>query len=221
MFDLTSLITAGGYLAVAAIVFTESGLLIGVILPGDSLLFTAGFLASQGYLSIVPLAVIAFVAAVLGDNVGYWLGHRFGRSVFSRKGSLLLDPSHIERAERFYAAYGPKTIVLARFMPVIRTVAPVLAGVGSMHWRTFAFYNVFGGLLWAVGLTVAGYWMGESIPNADRYITPIVLAIIAASVAPGLWHILKNPDHRRELWARLRMSRRKNEETRSGNTTPR
>lgn len=201
--DLASLVKAAGYLGVAAIVFTESGLLIGIVLPGDSLLFTAGFLASQGFLSIVPLTIAAFLAAVLGDNVGYWLGQRFGRSVFSRHGSILLDPEHIARAERFYAVHGPKTIVLARFVPVIRTVAPVLAGVGSMHWRTFALYNVLGGLLWGVGLTVAGYALGAAIPDADRYILPIVVAIILASVAPGILHVLRTPEHRRDLWRRV------------------
>jgi len=201
--DLASLIKAAGYLGVAAIVFTESGLLIGIVLPGDSLLFTAGFLASQGFLSIVPLTVAAFIAAVLGDNTGYWLGKRFGSSVFSRRGSLLLDPAHITRAERFYASHGPKTIVLARFIPVIRTVAPVLAGVGSMHWRTFALYNVLGALLWGVGVTLAGFLLGSVVPHADRYILPIVVFIVLASVAPGILHVLRNPEHRRDLWRRV------------------
>jgi membrane-associated protein len=204
MFDLVTLIKTAGYLGVGIIVFTESGLLIGVILPGDSLLFTAGFLASQGYLNIILLALVAFIAAVLGDNVGYWLGKRFGHSVFSRRGSLLLDPSHIEKAEKFYAAHGPKTIMLARFVPVMRTLAPVLAGVGSMHWRTFAIYNVLGGLLWGVGLSVGGYALGAVIPDADRYILPIVALIIIASLLPGLWHFFREPEHRRASLAKLR-----------------
>ncbi len=204
MFDLVTLIKTAGYLGVGAIVFTESGLLVGVILPGDSLLFTAGFLASQGYLHIVPLALVAFTAAVLGDNVGYWLGKRFGHSVFSRQGSFLLDPSHITKAEHFYAAHGPKTIMLARFVPVMRTLAPILAGVGSMHWRTFAIYNVLGGLLWGVGLSVAGYALGAVIPDADRYILPIVAMIIVASLLPGLWHFFREPEQRRAALAKLR-----------------
>lgn len=208
MFDLVSLIKAVGYLGIGVIVFTESGLLVGVILPGDSLLFTAGFLASQGFLHIVPLAITAFVAAVLGDNVGYQLGKRFGPSVFSRKGSLLLDSSNIEKAEHFYAAHGPKTIMLARFVPVMRTLAPILAGVGSMHWRTFALYNVIGGFIWAVGLTVGGYFLGSVIPNADHYIFPIIAVIIVVSLIPGLLHFFRNPEFRHNLMARLRNLRR-------------
>ncbi len=204
MFDLVSLIKGAGYIGVAAIVYTESGLLIGLFLPGDSLLFTAGFLASQGYLSIVPLFLVAFVAAVLGDNTGYWLGKRFGPSVFRRRGSLLLDFEHIHRAEAYFLRHGPKTIVLARFIPVIRSIAPILAGVGSMHWRTFFFYNIIGGLLWGVGVTLAGYYLGNAIPGIDEYIVPIVLFIILASVAPGAWHLLRDARSRAQLVATVR-----------------
>lgn len=195
MLDLVSLIKTAGYLGVAAIVFTESGLLIGLVLPGDSLLFTAGFLASQGYLDIFLLILISFVAAIAGDNVGYWFGHRFGHTVFSRRGSFLLDPSHIQKAERFYARYGAKTIVLARFIPVIRTIAPVLAGVGNMPRTIFLRYNIVGGFIWAVGVTLAGYFLGAAIPGVDRYLIPIIGAIIIISVAPGLWHLWR--EHQR------------------------
>lgn len=191
MFDITSLIKAAGYLGVAVVVFAESGLLVGLFLPGDSLLFTAGFLASQGFLSIVPLAFVAFAAAVIGDSVGYWFGRRFGRSVFTRKDSLFLDEGHIERAERFYATYGPKTILLSRFVPVVRTLAPVLAGVGNMEYRLFLSYNILGGLVWGVGLSLAGYWLGRNIPNVDRYLLPIVALIIVLSVVAGLWQFLR------------------------------
>lgn len=204
MYDLSELIKGAGTVGVAAIVFTESGLLIGIVLPGDSLLFTAGFLASQGYLPIVPLTVAAFIAAVLGDNTGYWLGARFGRSVFSRKDSLLLDPDHISRAERYFAEHGPKTVVLARFIPVIRTIAPVLAGVGSMPRATFMIYNVVGALAWAVGVTLAGYFLGSLIPGVDRYLVPIVLFILIASVLPGIMPILRDPTRRTAMVARIR-----------------
>lgn len=204
MFDVASLITSVGYVGIAAIVFTESGLLIGLFLPGDSLLFTAGFLSSQGYLSIIPLSLIAFIAAVLGDNMGYWLGKRFGPSVFRRQGSLLLDPEHIRRAETFFEKYGSKTIILARFVPVVRSLAPVLAGVGSMHWRTFFLFNIIGGLAWGVGITLAGYYIGNAIPGVDAYIIPIVLLIILVSVAPGLWHFFRNQQSRAQLTSQLR-----------------
>ena len=172
--------------------FTESGLLIGAFFPGDSLLFTAGFLASQNQLHIVPLIFIAFIAAVLGDNVGYWLGKRFGPSVFTRNNHLLLDQAHIARAERYYEEHGPVTIVLARFMPVIRTIAPVLAGVGSMKWRIFFTYNIVGALLWAVGVPLIGFWLGSSVPNADKYIIPIVIVIMGLSAVPPFYRYIQS-----------------------------
>jgi membrane-associated protein len=190
MFDIPLFITTAGYVGIAAVIFAESGLLIGVILPGDSLLFTAGFLASQGFLDIAIVVSIAFVAAVVGDSVGYWLGKRFGPTVFSRPGSLLLDPRHISRAERFYDRHGPKTIVLARFVPLMRTFAPVLAGVGSMRYRTFLGYNILGGALWGIGLPLAGYWLGQTIPNADQYLAPIIIGIVILSLLPGAYHFL-------------------------------
>jgi len=204
MLDLTGLIQTAGYLGIAAVVFTESGLLIGLILPGDSLLFTAGFLASQGYLNIAILSVIAFSMAVLGDNVGYWLGRRFGPSVFTRKDSLLLDPEHVLRAELFYAKHGPKTIILARFFPIIRTIAPVLAGVGSMHWPTFIRYNIIGAVIWGIGVPCIGYFLGSAIPGIDRYLLPIIAVILLTSVLPGVWEFFRSTENRRALIGRIR-----------------
>jgi membrane-associated protein len=202
--DLSALIRAIGTLGVAAIVFTESGLLVGVVLPGDSLLFTAGFLSSQGILPFWPLVAAVFVAAVAGDNVGYLLGKRYGPSVFTRKDSLFLDHEHIARAEAFFARHGGKAVVLARFVPVVRTLTPLLAGVGSMRWRTFFMYNIVGAFVWGVGLIAAGFWLGSAVPNPDRYILPIVAVIIAVSVAPGLWHALSDPRRRAALAAYLK-----------------
>src|SRR5512135_85411 len=142
MINLVSLITTVGYIGILAIVFAESGLLVGIFFPGDSMLFTAGFLASQGFFNVVTLCILSFAGAVLGDSTGYWFGKRFGPTVFSRKNSLFFDPEHIGRARRFYDEHGPKTIILARFIPVIRTIAPTLAGVGSMRYGTFLSYNV-------------------------------------------------------------------------------
>ena len=209
MFDLESLIQSVGYLGLFAIVFAESGLLIGFFLPGDSLLFTAGFLASQELLEIWILAPLVFVAAVSGDSFGYYCGKRFGPAVFRKEGSLLLDRTHIDRSRAFYARHGGKTIVLARFIPIVRTVAPILAGVGAMRYRTFIVYNLAGGAVWAFGLTGLGYFLGNRIPGIDRYLLPIIVLIIAASVAPSLVHMLRTPEGRRraaltarELWAR-------------------
>ena len=199
MFDLESLIKTAGYLGLFAIVFAESGLLIGFFLPGDSLLFTAGFLASQGFLDIRLLIPLLFVAAVLGDNAGYAFGRRMGPRIFKREESLLFHKKHLARSERFYQKHGGKTLVLARFTPVVRTFAPILAGVGKMHYRTFLLFNLIGALLWAVGLTALGYFLGQQIPDIDRYLLPIVAAIIILSLLPSLAHILRDREMREAI----------------------
>lgn len=186
--DLATLIRAVGYLGVAAIVFAESGLLIGFFLPGDSLLFTAGFLASQGALQIVPLVALCFVAAVAGDSAGYAFGQRVGRRLYARPDTRLFRREHLLRAEAFFARHGGKAIVLARFIPVVRTFTPVVAGAGAMPYRQFVGYNVLGGFLWAVGVTLAGYFLGSAIPGIDRYLLPIIAAIVILSVLPMGWH---------------------------------
>ena len=190
MFDLVSIIKTAGYLGLFGIVFAESGLLIGFFLPGDSLLFTAGFLASQGYLNIWILAILTFVGAILGDNFGYGMGRKFGPKVFRKEDSFLFHRDHLERARIFYEKYGGKTIVFARFLPVIRTFVPILAGVGNMKYKSFVFFNIFGGFLWAVGMTWLGYFLGNTVPNADQYIVPIVIAIIILSSLPTITHFL-------------------------------
>ena len=195
MFDLVSIIELSGYFGLFLIVFAESGLFFGFFLPGDSLLFTAGFLASQGYFPIMPLALMLFVAAVAGDAVGYAFGRKVGPRIFSRPESSFFKPSHIEKTTAFFDKYGAKTIFLARFVPIIRTFAPIMAGVGGMKYRIFARYNVVGGFFWAVGLTFLGYVFGQSIPDADRYILPIVALIIVISFIPPLleyWKERKN-----------------------------
>lgn len=198
-FDLISLITTVGYFGVFGIVFAESGLLIGFFLPGDSLLFTAGFLASQNILDIRILTLGCFISAVLGDSVGYAFGHRVGKRLFQREDSILFHKNNLLRAKAFYERYGKKTIILARFMPIVRTFAPIVAGIGDMHYPTFLSFNIIGGALWAMGLTIGGYWLGNIVPDADRYLLPIVLAIIIASVSPTFIHILREPRRRHEV----------------------
>ncbi|HLC44855.1 MAG: hypothetical protein A2722_03610 [Candidatus Doudnabacteria bacterium RIFCSPHIGHO2_01_FULL_50_11] len=198
-FDLISLIKAGGYLAVFGFVFAESGLLIGFFLPGDSLLFTAGFLASQGFLDLPLLLVGSFIAAVLGDSAGYWFGHKVGPSIFTRENSLIFNKRYLERSREFYELHGGKTIIIARFMPIIRTFAPILAGVGRMHYRKFFAFNVIGALIWAVGTATLGFFLGAVIPNVDRYLLPILIIIIVVSIAPGVVHIARDRDSRERL----------------------
>ena len=202
--DLAELIRAVGYLGLFGIVFAESGLLFGFFLPGDSLLFTAGFLASQNYLSVVPLMLIVFIAAVLGDSVGYYFGRKVGYRIFIREDSLFFHKDHLERARVFYERFGGRAIILARFMPVVRTFAPILAGVGNMAYGNFVFYNVVGGFLWAAGLVFLGYLLGNTVPNVDRYLLPIILGIIIASISPTIIHILKNREDRKRLLAILK-----------------
>jgi len=191
MFDLIALIEAAGYLGLAAIIFAESGLFIGFFLPGDSLLFTAGFLASRGFLNIYLLIALTFVAAVLGDSTGYWFGKKTGPKIFSKDDSIFFHKDHIAKAEDFFKKYGAKTIILARFIPIVRTFAPILAGVGKMPYPTFFLYNLIGGGLWTIGVSLLGYFLGQLVPNIDKYLLPIIAAIIIISVLPNIFQILK------------------------------
>jgi len=175
-----------GELLVMAIIFAETGLLIGFFLPGDSLLFTAGLLANQGDLNIAFLLVGVFAAAVIGDQVGYQFGRKAGPSIFRKPDAKLFRQEYVEHTKTFFDNHGPKTIVIARFVPVVRTFAPVLAGVGEMKWKTFTIYNVIGALVWAVGITLLGYALGSAIgtDNVDKYLYPIIAVIILVSFIP-------------------------------------
>jgi membrane-associated protein len=167
------------------IIFAETGLLIGFFLPGDSLLFTAGILAGQGKLNIWMVVIGCFVAAVVGDQVGYTIGERAGPRLFRKPDSKVFKQEYIERTRAFFEKHGPKTIIIARFVPVVRTFAPTLAGVGEMPRRTFLRYNVVGALLWAVGLTMLGYVLGDVIgEDIDAYLLPLVALIILISLIP-------------------------------------
>lgn len=200
--SVETLVTAGGYLGFFAIIFAESGLLVGVALPGDSLLFTAGFLASQGFFAIVPLAALATIAAILGDNIGYAFGRRVGTRLFTRPRSRFFRPEYAERAGVFYDTHGPRAIMLGRFIPVVRTFAPILAGVGKMPYGIFLFYNILGGVVWGAGLTMVGYFLGSTIPNVDHYLLPIILGIVVMSLLPGALPLARG--WRRKRRARLR-----------------
>ncbi len=202
--NLTSIITTIGYAGIFFIVFAESGLFIGFFLPGDSLLFTAGFLASQRLFNIGLLTLGCVIAAVLGVSVGYTFGRKFGKRLFHKKDSIFFHRENLERTKRFYNKHGKKTIVLARFLPIIRTFAPIVAGIVDMDYPTFLLYNIFGGILWAGGLTTAGYFLGKTIPDVDKYLLPIVGLVILISILPGMIHILKDKSTRTKLFGFLK-----------------
>ena len=203
-FDLVSLIQTVGYLGIFAIVFLESGLLVGFFFPGDSLLFTAGFLASQGFFDIKILIAGCFIAAVAGDSIGYYIGAKLGPKLFKKDNSIIFHKKHLERAQRFYDKHGGKTIILARFIPVIRAFAPVVAGAGKMNYKKFLTFNLFGGVLWAIGVTLAGYYLGSLIPDVDKYLLPIVGLIVIASILPVLHHGLVDAEIRASIIRKLK-----------------
>ena len=199
-YTLDGLIQWGGYILLVAIVFTETGLLVGLFLPGDSLLITAGLLAGAGKLDIWWLNALLIAAAIVGDSTGYAIGVRLGPRVFTREKSLLFNPKHVVRTQRFYEKYGPKTIVIARFVPIIRTFAPVLAGVGRMRYRRFLTYNVAGGIGWVASMTWAGYLLGQTVPNISKHIHVLVIVIIILSVIPIAVEVYRE---RRKTFRRL------------------
>ena len=216
--DLMSVITTAGYFGIFVVIFAESGLLIGFFLPGDSLLFTAGFLAYQGTFSLPTLCILCGVAAILGDSVGYMFGRRVGRRLFMRPDSTFFKKKHLDAAEAFYEKHGSKTIVLARFMPIVRTFAPIVAGISNMNYRRFVTFNIIGGLLWGCGVTVAGYLLGNLIPreDIDKYLLPIIAVIVVVSLLPSLLHIWRDEEMRASLLAapgNMLRSRRSSAET--------
>ena len=194
-----NLVRTGGIALIGGIVFAESGLLIGFFLPGDSLLFTAGFLASQNIVDIHVLALLCFAAAVAGDSVGYYFGNKTGPRLLKKPDGKIFKKQYIAEAEAFYEKHGKKTIVMARFVPIVRTFAPIVAGIGNMHYRTFLAYNVIGAALWTLGLTYAGYFLGQSVPWAKDYLEFVILGVILLSLLPALVHALSKAEHREKL----------------------
>lgn len=188
------MIAWGGYIVLAAIVFAETGLLVGFFLPGDSLLVTAGLLASTDAfgLNIVLLNLILIPAAIIGDAVGYSIGYRSGRRLLSRPDSRFFKREHLEKTQAFYDKHGGKTIVLARFVPLIRTFAPVVAGLARMPYRNFAVFNITGGVLWISSTTLLGFFLGRSIPNIEQYIHYVIAIVIFVSLIPIIVEFVKH-----------------------------
>ena len=183
--DVETLVRVGGLTAMTIIVFAETGLMVGFFLPGDSLLVTAGVFAAQGQLNLWLLMGLLVVAAIVGDTVGYWIGHKAGPALFRRPKSLLFNPKHLRRAHDFYEKYGGQTIILARFMPVVRTFAPVVAGMGGMEYRRFVSFNVIGGFLWVVSMTLIGYFLGH-FAWVRKNIELVILIVVFLSILPGI-----------------------------------
>lgn len=192
--DLLSLVQLVGYPGIFAMIFAESGILIGVFFPGASLLFASGVLAAAGVFNIWILLTGVIVAAVAGDSVGYWFGTKVGTALYTRPDTRFFRKEYIEKTKLFFDKYGTRTVLVARFIPIVRTFAPILAGVGSMTYKTFLFYNVLGAFLWAGGVTLLGYTLGRSIPDAEKFILPLVLIIVGFTLIPLAVHWWQNRD---------------------------
>ncbi|KKW23498.1 MAG: hypothetical protein UY70_C0020G0005 [Candidatus Kaiserbacteria bacterium GW2011_GWB1_52_6] len=190
-FSLTTFVQAIGYPGLAAAVFLESGVFFGFFLPGASMLFTAGLLASQGFFNILILIPLLTLAAILGDNAGYWFGAKVGVRLFLRPDSRFFKHEHLEKARAFYDRHGGRAVFLGRFIPVIRTFAPIVAGVVLMRYRTFVLYNIAGALAWATGVTFAGYYLGSRFPFVERYLSFIILGIIVVTTIPLVIEFLR------------------------------
>jgi membrane-associated protein len=185
--DLPALVQWAGYVGLFAIVFTETGLFFGFFLPGDSLLVTAGLLSAQGLpLDIRTLGGLLSAAAILGDNTNYWIGRVSGERIFAREESLLFKPKHLRRAADFYAKHGAKTVVLARFMPIVRTFAPLVAGAARMNYRTFLTYSVIGGLSWIWSMLLIGYFLGSRFPGVSEHLELVIIVVVLISISPGI-----------------------------------
>ncbi len=189
--DLTAFAKTVGYVGLFLVIFAESGLFFGFFLPGGSLLFVTGLLASQGVFDIGLIVPLLALAAILGDNAGYWFGAKVGTRVFAREDSFFFHKRHVETTRRFYGRYGARVIFVGRFVPIVRTFAPILAGVAGMRYRTFFLYNVAGALAWGAGVALAGYFFGTVIPGIEHYITYVILGIIFLSLVPLVRDIVR------------------------------
>jgi membrane-associated protein len=182
--DPMAMLQTGSYAGLAFLIFAESGLFIGIFLPGDSLLFAAGLVAASGFFILGPLMIVVVLAAIAGDSVGYWFGSEVGDHLFKRADSRFFKQEYVKRTEKFYQRYGGRAVVLARFVPIVRTIAPILAGVSSMKYRVFLAYNMLGGILWGAGMLSIGYFLGSIIPNSEKYVLPLSLIIVVLSFLP-------------------------------------
>lgn len=190
--DVKSIIEWGGLLVICAIIFVETGLFFGFFLPGDSLLVTAGIVAATGHLPLVSLLIFVSLSAILGDQLGYFIGYKTGELLYSRKNSIFFKREHLEKTHQFYEKYGPKTIVLARFVPLVRTFAPAVAGVAGMEYKKFVIYNILGGILWVISTVLGGFFVGSLIPDIENDLHLVIAVVILASFMPILLEVGRN-----------------------------
>jgi membrane-associated protein len=191
VFDVSHIIQTGGLLLIAAIIFAESGMFVGFFFPGDTLLLTAGVFAAQGKLPLVWTLVVIALAAIAGDNTGYHIGKRYGRRLFRKPDGLIFRQEYVQRAEKFYERFGSRTMLIAHFVPVVRTFVPPVAGVARMDYRKFVIFDAIGDGAWAVIVTMLGYWFGQRIPNIDHYVVLAVVAVMVITLGPTLYHLGK------------------------------
>lgn len=210
MFDINHLIQTGGLLLIALIIFAESGMLVGMFFPGDTLLFSAGILAAQpNGLPLIPTLLVIAGAAIIGDNTGYEIGRRLGPRLFRKKDGILFRKEYIDRSQAFFEKHGSKTMLVAHFIPIVRAFAPLVAGVGNMTRRQFIIYDAIGDIVWACSLTLLGYFVGSKIPGVEHYIEPVMIVIVLAFFLPTLWHVFSDPKIRATL--KKKFSRTKSE----------
>ena len=203
MFDFTHLVQSGGLLLLALIIFSESGMMVGFLFPGDTLLFSAGILAASGHLPIVWTIVVIAAAAIIGDNTGYHIGKHLGPRLFKKEDGLIFRKDLIMKTEKFYEKYGTKTMLIAHFIPVVRSFAPVTAGAGRMDYKQFVIFDAIGDTVWAASITLLGYFVWSRIPGIQNYVEPILLIIILATLLPTIYHAMKDPKIRARLNARF------------------
>jgi membrane-associated protein len=199
MFDVNAIIEAGGLLLIAAIVFAESGMFVGFFLPGDTLLLSAGIFAAAGKFNILALIAVIATAAIIGDNVGYHIGRRYGRSLFKKEDGIIFRKQYVDHAERFYEKYGSKAMLVAHFVPVVRTFAPPVAGVAHMDYKKFVVYDAIGDIAWATSITLAGYFFGRLVPDLEHYMHYVLYAVIVITLGPTVYHIIKAVIEKRRM----------------------
>lgn len=199
MFDVSHIVQAGGLALIALMIFAESGMFVGFFFPGDTLLLSAGIFAGQGKLPLIPTILVIAIAAIVGDNVGYHIGKRYGRRLFSKPDGVIFRQQYVQQAEAFYEKWGSRTMLLAHFIPVVRTFAPATAGAGNMPYKKFVIFDAIGDCVWAALVTLIGYWFGTRIPNIDHYILLAVAAVVVVTLGPTFYHLFKALREKRRI----------------------